>query len=59
MIFVRAERDYSFGEAVRPLPLVHPVLWAAQVARMKNPGKLLEYLPKAILSSIRGRKSKT
>jgi hypothetical protein len=59
MIFVHAGREYSFGEAGRPLPLVHPVLWSAQVARMKHPGKLLEYLPKAILSSIRGRKSKT
>jgi len=57
IIFVRGGRDYSFGEAVRPLPLVHPVLWSAQVARMKHPGKLLEYLPKAILSSIRGRKT--
>jgi SAM-dependent methyltransferase len=57
MIFVRAGSRYPFGEPVRPLPLVHPVLWTAQVARMKNPGKLLESLPKAILASIRRKKN--
>ncbi len=59
LIFARVGCDHSFGEAVRPLPLVHPVLWSAQVARMKHPGKLLEYLPKAILSSIRRKKRKS
>lgn len=58
MIFVRAGRDCSFGEAVRPLPLVHPALWSAQVSRMKHPGKLLEYLSKAIFFSLRGKRSK-
>ena len=57
MIFVRAGSRHPFGEPVRPLPLVHPVLWTAQVARMKNPGKLLESLPKAILASIRRKKN--
>jgi SAM-dependent methyltransferase len=33
-----------------PLALVHPELWVAQVARLNSPGKLLERLPKAILS---------
>src|SRR5256885_16721965 len=59
MIFARAGCDHSFGAAVRPLPLVHPVLWSAQVARMKHPGKLLEYLPKAIVASLRRKKNKT
>jgi SAM-dependent methyltransferase len=57
MIFVRAGSRHSFGEPVRPLPLVHPVLWNAQVARLKNPGKLLESLPKAILASIKPKKT--
>lgn len=57
MIFVRAGSRHSFGEPVRPLPLVHPVLWTAQVARMKNPGKLLESLPKAILASMKRKKN--
>ena len=53
MIFVREGCRHSFGEPVLPLPLVHPVLWSSQVARMKNPGKLLESLSKAILASIK------
>jgi len=57
MIFARAGSRYSFGEPTTPLPLVHPVLWASQVARMKNPGKLLESLPKAILASIKPKKT--
>jgi len=59
MIFVRAASRHSvaFGEPTTPLPLVHPVLWSSQVARMKNPGKLLESLPKAILASIRPKKT--
>jgi SAM-dependent methyltransferase len=57
MIFVRAGSRHSFGERVRPLSLVHPVLWTAQVGRMKKPGKLLESLPKAILASIKPKKT--
>jgi SAM-dependent methyltransferase len=56
MIFARAGYRYSFGEPATPLPLVHPVLWSSQVARMRNPGKLLESLPKAILASIKPKK---
>ena len=58
MIFARAGSRDSFGEPTTPLPLVHPVLWSSQVARMKNPGKLLESLPKAILASIKPKKTR-
>ncbi|HEX3106173.1 MAG TPA: methyltransferase domain-containing protein [Terriglobales bacterium] len=58
MIFARAGSRYSFGEPTTPLPLIHPVLWSSQVARMKNPGKLLESLPKAILASIKLKKTR-
>lgn len=56
LIFARAGSRYSFGKPTTPLPLVHPVPWSSQVARMKNPGKLLESLPKAIVASLKPRK---
>jgi SAM-dependent methyltransferase len=59
MIFARAGSRYAFGEPTTPLPLVHPVLWSSQVARMKNPGKLLESLPKAILAAMKPKKPQT
>ena len=52
LVFARPGTTEGFGQTTVPLPLVHPVLWSAQVARMKNPGKLLEALAKAILSSV-------
>jgi SAM-dependent methyltransferase len=52
LIFARAGRADGFGQSTLPLSLVHPVLWSAQVARLKNPGKLLEALTKAILWSV-------
>jgi SAM-dependent methyltransferase len=57
MIFARAGYAQTFGQPTIPLPLVHPVLWSSQVARMNNPGKLLERLPKAILASIKSKKT--
>ena len=57
MIFARSGSRHSLGEPAPPLPLVHPVLWSSQVARMRNPGKLLENLPKAILASIKPKKT--
>jgi SAM-dependent methyltransferase len=39
----------GFGNPVRPLSLVHPTLWSAEVSRMKTPGKLLERLLKSML----------
>ena len=39
-----------------PLSLVHPEAWAAEVARRKSPGKLLESLSKALVASFRGRR---
>ena len=57
LLFACAGCAHSFGQPTIPLPLVHPVLWSAQVARMKNPGKLLEKLPKAILAAIKSKKT--
>jgi SAM-dependent methyltransferase len=57
LIFARAGSRHFFGEPTTPLPLVHPVLWSSQVARMKNPGKLLESLSKAILGSLKSKKT--
>jgi SAM-dependent methyltransferase len=57
MIFARAGSRHPFREPTTPLPLVHPILWSSQVARMKNPGKLLESLPKAILAAIKPKKT--
>lgn len=58
MIFARAGFPHPFGEPAVPLPLVHPVLWSSQVARIKSPGKLLESLPKAILASLKPKKTR-
>ncbi|HEV2699146.1 MAG TPA: methyltransferase domain-containing protein [Terriglobales bacterium] len=58
MIFAHSGSRHPFGEPTAPLPLVHPVLWSSQVARMKNPGKLLESLPKAILASMKPKKTR-
>ena len=49
LIFAREGLRFAFGEPVRPLSLVHPGLWEAEVSRMQNPGKLLERLLKSIL----------
>jgi SAM-dependent methyltransferase len=57
MIFAHAGSRHPFGEPTIPLPLVHPILWSSQVARIKNPGKLLESLPKAILAAIKPKKT--
>jgi SAM-dependent methyltransferase len=58
MIFARSGSRHPLGEPATPLPLVHPILWSSQVARMKNPGKLLESLSKAILTSIKPKKTR-
>jgi SAM-dependent methyltransferase len=49
LIFVRSCVTYSFGQPARPMSLVHPSLWSAEVARGKHPGKLFERLVKAVL----------
>jgi SAM-dependent methyltransferase len=49
LIFVKRGESQAFGEPCTPLPLVHPALWSAETARMRNPGKLLERLAKVIL----------
>jgi SAM-dependent methyltransferase len=58
VIFAHSGCGHFFGEPTTPLPLVHPVLWSSQVARMKNPGKLLESLPKAIVASLKPKKTR-
>lgn len=53
LIFVRSGVAHPFGEPVSPMPLVHPVLWSAEVARSSHPGKLLERFIKTVFSSAR------
>jgi len=53
LIFARHSRSSPFGQPGKPLPLVHPRLWSAEVDRGRRPGKLVERLFKALLS---GRK---
>jgi hypothetical protein len=53
LIFARPGTLASTAVATTPLSLVHPELWSAQVARLNSPGKLLERLPKAVLSRLR------
>jgi hypothetical protein len=50
LIFAKRGAAYSFGDPVRPLSLVHPRLWSAEIARMKHPGKLLERFLKTIFT---------
>jgi SAM-dependent methyltransferase len=52
LIFARRSQPL-LGAAVRPLSLVHPVLWSGEVSRMNSPGKLLERLPKAFVAALR------
>lgn len=56
LIFARAGAGTPFGQPVRPFAVVHPALWSAQVERMNSPGKLLERLPKAVMSRLAGKK---
>ena len=58
LIFARgaAQSRFQLGSPKQPLPLVHPGLWSAEVARMKRPGKLLERLLKAIVSPARKKR---
>ena len=55
LIFMRRGSHPALGETRAPLPLVHPELWSAQVARLGSPAKLLERLPKAIIGRLKGR----
>ena len=57
LIFTRAGSASQPGAPVSPLSLVHPALWSAQVSRLDSPGKLLERLPKAIVSFLRRKNS--
>lgn len=51
----RGSLDHA-AAVTKPLSLVHPELWSAQVARLNSPGKLLERLPKAFLASLRAKR---
>jgi SAM-dependent methyltransferase len=50
LIFAHQSRSCPLGEPGKPLPLVHPRLWSAEVERSRRPGKLVERLFKALLS---------
>lgn len=56
LIFARAASLEQWGDAAKPLSLVHPELWTSQMARLNSPGKLLERFPKAVLSRLRRNK---
>jgi SAM-dependent methyltransferase len=56
LLFARGTRDAAFGVPGRPLSLVHPALWSAQVARLNSPLKLLERLVR-LLRTPRGQKA--
>ncbi len=53
LIFAREGFLQRLGPPARPLPLVHPALWLAQITRMNSVGKLLERLPKAFFALLR------
>jgi SAM-dependent methyltransferase len=55
MIYARAGSPIQASPVAKPLALIHPVLWSKQLERLNSPGKLLERLPKAFLSVLRGR----
>jgi len=56
MIYARGDSHIQASPVAKPLSLVHPVLWSRQLERLNSPGKLLERLPKAFLSILRGRR---
>jgi len=49
LVFAHPGKRSRLGEPGKPLPLVHPRLWAAEVERGTRPGKLAERLFKALL----------
>ncbi|MBV9624499.1 MAG: class I SAM-dependent methyltransferase [Acidobacteria bacterium] len=57
LIFARAGTAKHLGMPAEPLSLVHPLLWSRRIADLASPGKLLERLPKAFMSAIRGARS--
>ncbi len=58
LIFAREGVLAHLGAPARPLSLVHPGLWSAHVTQMNSPGKLLERLPKALLSRLKRQPGK-
>lgn len=54
LIFTRTGTLSQLGTPATPLSLVHPGLWSVRVSHMNSPGKLLERLPKALLSRFKG-----
>jgi SAM-dependent methyltransferase len=54
LIYARGGSLRNASAVAKPLSLVHPTLWSRQLERLNSPGKLLERLPKAFLSFLRG-----
>ena len=53
LLFARGAVE-GLGAPTKPMPLVHPAAWLAQVNRWTSPGKLLERLPKALWRRLSG-----
>jgi SAM-dependent methyltransferase len=58
LIFGRAGILAHLGTPAQPLSLVHPGLWSAHVTQLNSPGKLLERLPKALVSRLKRQPGK-
>lgn len=56
LIYARASSPIEASPVARPISLVHPALWSKQLERLNSPGKLLERLPKALLSVLQKRR---
>ncbi|MBO0910930.1 MAG: class I SAM-dependent methyltransferase [Acidobacteria bacterium] len=50
LIFAHRRKSCLPGEPGKPLPLVHPRLWSAEIDRSRRPAKLAERLFKALVS---------
>jgi SAM-dependent methyltransferase len=55
LLFARPDSVGGLGSSTLPLALVHPAAWRTQAEKWNSPGKLLERLPKAVISRLSGR----
>ena len=55
LIYARTNSPIEASPVAKPISLVHPALWSKQLERLNSPGKLLERLPKALLSVLQRR----
>jgi len=53
LIFGREGILANVGIPTQPLSLIHPGLWSAHITKMNSPEKLLERLPRALLSRFK------